>query len=243
MGSIKWSGVACFESGSRVSLHFFPAAVGVSAPYPCGCCISLRGNGIQERPAMIEGARLGHPDGLFLDDVFPSLKTDAPQFAEVCLEIESQQVGQRVDLSASQCIIEIASRARVVRYRPRVLSGADNNKGVLALRDAFRNPSLVVVNGTAGIFRPEIRATIYGQREVTGEPCIRTLDLERLPPNSVKEISLNEDIFVVSPAVEAGWGVTRGVGLEVSAPTGEDVSYFFMERDLMTRAPLSMVAL
>lgn len=243
MGIIRWSGVANFESGSRVSLHFFPSSAGVSAPYPCACGISVRGNGLQERPALIEGARLGHPDGLFLDDVFPVLKTDAPQFVEVRLEIESQQAGQRVDLGASQCIIEIASRARVVRYRPRVLGTSNLGNGVLAMRDAFRNPSLVIVNGTEGIYRPEVRATIYGQREVTGEPCVRMLDLERLPPNSVKEVSLNEDLFVSAPAVEAGWGVTRAVGLEIPVSTGDDVSYFFMERDLMTRAPLSMVAL
>ena len=69
----------------KVYVHFFPMAIGVSAPYPIHAFIEVFAGGRILAKQGFEGLRINQPDGLDLADVFPMLfsggKTSGAQSA------------------------------------------------------------------------------------------------------------------------------------------------------------------
>lgn len=140
MQSIRWLGFCVSQSMSRSLLHFFPSCENASAPYPATCTLTLlkpkdsnarpeptlpRGStdplaGQVERIVVaLDGGRLGHPDGLRLEDAFPVLRTEANGMFGLEIEISTPQ--PRLDVSSSGCVLEVISQSQPVKYTPKKL--------------------------------------------------------------------------------------------------------------------------
>ena len=165
--SVRWIAFGISNSSTKTIVHFFPSEGGVSAPYPATCTLKIFGSKMQERKVVIEGARLSHPDGVRLEQAFPSLGEE--NIGNFGLEIEVATIQPRVDVSPSSCIIELVSKGYSTRYWPVRLApvptllrpaldddttrgegdeSTDENERVLPLlRDSYGFPSFIGVNG------------------------------------------------------------------------------------------------
>ncbi|MCB0340447.1 MAG: hypothetical protein KDD53_12625, partial [Bdellovibrionales bacterium] len=89
MSSNRWVSFCAHDSLLRSIFHFFPSALGVTVPYPAECRISLFGDGFGMRQVVLQGARLNQPDGVRLEDAFPSLLESAPSLLGIEITITS----------------------------------------------------------------------------------------------------------------------------------------------------------
>jgi hypothetical protein len=97
---------------SRV--HFFPTAGVTSGPYSINCLLTLFGKGIERRTVMLDGGRLGQPDGIRLEDAFAALRGDASGLFGLEVRLSCSQ--GRVNLLSSQASIEVVSAQSAVLY-------------------------------------------------------------------------------------------------------------------------------
>ncbi len=161
MQTVRWLGFCVSQSMSRSLLHFFPSCENASAPYPATCTLTLlagegsgqnnavqphaiQRNGPDARGAQLdaappvravvalEGGRLGHPDGLRLEDAFPTLRTEVSGLFGIQVEISTPQ--PRLDVGSSGCVLEVISQSQPVRFVPKKLLGKESSNG----RDAGR---------------------------------------------------------------------------------------------------------
>lgn len=195
MQTVRWLGFCVSQSMSRSLLHFFPSCENASAPYPATCTLTLLTSG---RPSegqyagsiggtsepvrtvvALEGGRLGHPDGLRLEDAFPILRTEASGMFGIEVEVSTPQ--PRLDVGSSGCVLEVISQSQPVRFVPKKLAGREtvkrekwadtrakaisplaasgagasrtgtNNNIIsgIAISDGQQVPSLIVVNASA----------------------------------------------------------------------------------------------
>jgi hypothetical protein len=163
MQSIRWLGFCVSQSMSRSLLHFFPSCENASAPYPATCTLTLlkpresparadpaRGAATGDRQVTadglvgqvermvvtLDGGRLGHPDGLRLEDAFPILRTAASGMCGLEIEISTPQ--PRLDVSSSGCVLEVISQSQPVKYTPKKIP-ASRAAGVReGMRDSMR---------------------------------------------------------------------------------------------------------
>jgi len=119
MQSVKWMSFGISNALTRTVVHFFPSEGGVTGPYPASCALRIFGKGVQEKRIVIEGARLSHPDGVRVEDAFPALKSD--QVGLFGLEIEVSTIQPRVDIGASSCVVELASKGHSAKFWPKKL--------------------------------------------------------------------------------------------------------------------------
>jgi hypothetical protein len=162
-GSSKWLGFGIFDALTSTTVHFFPSAVGTGVPYPTDCELTVFGANIERQSVLLEGARLGQPDGVRLSDAFPALKELQTTVVGIQVKIEAKQ--PRIDLSASRCAIEIEQKGGSVRFwaiesnsvesTPQV-DDADSYQTTLMTKDAFGIPSLVFVNSGDLTFTPAL---------------------------------------------------------------------------------------
>jgi hypothetical protein len=132
MQSIKWLGFCVAQTMSRSVLHFFPSSDNASAPYAASCTLTLFGAGGVRSSVVLEGGRLGHPDGLRLEDAFPALKGEASGVFGLEVEISTPQ--PRLDVTSSGCVVEIVSQGLPVRFAPKKLLKAEVSETIRQLR-------------------------------------------------------------------------------------------------------------
>ncbi|NDC37222.1 MAG: hypothetical protein EBZ48_04125 [Proteobacteria bacterium] len=237
--TVTWLSCALSGALTRSVVHFFPSAGGVSAPYPARCKLTLFGNGGEPRSVVLEGARLSHPDGLWLDDAFPQMREGAGMYG---LRVELETAQPRVDMDASGCVIEFHSSLHLTRFWPVKLSkdGAAQRRGALPLiQDPFQVSSIVVVNGGAEAIRPTVRATSL-QR--TGQVAIDALPLPAIPAMSVAEVPIPQTFFDDVAPQECSFGLLRMAGAELAELPGDAV-VFVVYRDPSTTNPVSVCSL
>ena len=157
MQSVSWITCAISSAISRSIVHFFPSAQITSAPYPVVFKLSIFGKDIQPKYVALEGGRLGQPDGVRLEDAFPQLAEGVSGLIGLKIEVTTPQ--PRIDLSPSQCVMEIISSAQSVRFNLRQVGQTEKRSNapqpqksvpiVAGINDAFFLSSLALVN--AGI--------------------------------------------------------------------------------------------
>ena len=82
----------CLSTSSiKTRVHFFPSAGASTSHQPITCVLSLFGKGIEKRSVMLDGGRLNQPDGVRLEDAFPSLRGEASGIFGLELQLSSQQ--------------------------------------------------------------------------------------------------------------------------------------------------------
>ena len=132
MQTVKWLGFCVAQAMSRSVLHFFPSSDNASAPYAATCTLTLLGSGGTRSSVVLEGGRLGHPDGLRLEDAFPVLKGEVSGVFGLEVEISTPQ--PRLDVRSSGCVVEVISQGRPVRFAPKKIIKAEVSETLRHLR-------------------------------------------------------------------------------------------------------------
>lgn len=235
----------------RSRLHFFPTAGSTTGHYPVSCEIALFGKGLEKRSVQIEGGRLNQPDGIRIEDAFPALEHEASGLCGLEVIFECPQ--GRINLSRSQLVIEIISPQFSLTYgaAPLLARTSDHpgaaqraeTAGVkapefigVAIQDNSVVPSLVVVNSSEELLRPEFRHMLRD-----GEA---PLQLGTVAASSVVEFPLDEALCKNAPIHEALWGsaVVEKVWSGSSWSRGSATCYI-LHRDPVSKRPVSVCAL
>jgi hypothetical protein len=246
----------CLSTSSiKTRVHFFPTAGSTASHQPITCVLSLFGKGIEKRAVMLDGGRLNQPDGVRLEEAFPTLRNEASGIFGLEIQLSSQQ--GRVNLLSSQAAIELVSpQASVMYYSapfvPDVeevaspepqgdlsqrLAAARRRSFVgVGLQDAFVTTSLVMVNSTNETVRPAI---FHG----VGEEA-QSLPVGNISPESAMEIPLEESLFKKTTPHECLWGLSRAEKISVGPDSlTPHTAFYVMYRDPVSKRPISVCAL
>lgn len=240
MQTVKWISFCLANSLTRTVVHFFPSAGGVTAPYPATCKISLFGQNYDSKSVTLEGAKLSQPDGVRLDQIFEPLKEGVVGFFGLEVAITSSQ--QRVDLSASDCVIELSARGHSTRFRPirwteREDSFSENREGLI-LKDSFNTTSLILVNPTDTPLAPQTFV-----RDPEKQENFNLLSNSPVGPMSVVEVDLDETYLSKLSPQTASWGLCRISNMVVMERGKNSLASFILYRDALTKRPVSVSVL
>lgn len=241
MQSHSWLTFLMVEQGLKTAVHFFPSSGAVGAPYLAHCKLAIFGNGIKKASIVVEGARLSHPDGLWIEDAFPHL-AQSPR-GLYGLEIEVTTMQPRVMLSGSSCIVEISSGERLSRYQPlaqkKGLTIPELGEG-FCIKDPFCFSSVIAVNPSDAILNPELDAVVH--RDVhKGE--LKGLACDRVAPLSVAELPMEPMFYEEGTIKECSWGLMRARRIQRKARMRPDAAYYLMFRNGRDRFPTAVSAL
>ena len=246
----------CLSTSSiKTRVHFFPTAGSTASHQPITCVLSLFGKGIEKRAVMLDGGRLNQPDGVRLEEAFPTLRNEASGIFGLEIQLSSQQ--GRVNLLSSQAAIELVSPQASIMYSsapfvPDVeevaspepqgdlsqrLAAARRRSFVgVGLQDAFVTTSLVMVNSTNEAVRPAI---FHG----VGEEA-QSLPVGNISPESAMEIPLEESLFKKTTPHECLWGLSRAEKISVGPDSlTPHTAFYVMYRDPVSKRPISVCAL
>ena len=246
----------CLSTSSiKTRVHFFPTAGSTASHQPITCVLSLFGKGIEKRAVMLDGGRLNQPDGVRLEEAFPTLRNEASGIFGLEIQLSSQQ--GRVNLLSSQAAIELVSpQASIMYYSapfvPDVeevaspepqgdlsqrLADARRRSFVgVGLQDAFVTTSLVMVNSTNETVRPAIFQGV-------GEEA-QSLPVGNISPESAMEIPLEESLFKKTTPHECLWGLSRAEKISVGPDSlTPHTAFYVMYRDPVSKRPVSVCAL
>ena len=238
MQSIRWLGFSVTNSLTKSIVHFYPSSGSVTAPYQASCSLTVFGNGVERKRVVLEGARLSHPDGVRLDLAFPTLKGEGAGLH--ALEIEVTTTQPRVDLAPSSCVIELCSKGATARYSPRVIEPKEAAREFspgLAIRDSLTISSVVIVNGTESIHKPEIKSMLARRSEA---PTVEDASLGRVAPGAIMEVPFEEAFMGSLEPHQCSWGAVRSRGVWTDTELPAEVGYFVMYRDAVNKLPLSV---
>jgi hypothetical protein len=247
MRAVTWTGFLNPDRKSGTYVHFLPATPGAATPYPVEVSVSVFGRGLPRKRISLEGARLFHPDGIKVEDIFALQEVDSENAVGFQLEIFAAQ--QRSDVSASQCLVQFGSEAGPVMFSPvKKLIKSDPQSGAIlpdnteqfapinALKDAVLAPSLFIVNTTINEYRPEVFYKDLPQVDSSLVPLGQVMN------SSVLERRLDGTIFGEPAARELSWGNVRSRMLSLRK-TDNGVACFLVYRDVKTSRISSVHAL
>jgi len=244
MQSVGWVTFGVSSAISRSIIHFFPSAQITSAPYPVVFRLKVFGKDIQPKTVSLEGGRLGQPDGVRLEDAFPHLAEGVSGLIGLQVEITTSQ--PRIDLSPSQCVIEIVSSAQSVRFTPRQLSTSDKRlsisdvkrspHAVAGIHDAFFLGSIAVVNAGDAPVNPQL---VSSRPNSATMECVE-INFEAVAPNTVHEINFHEGMFTDIEPQECSWGLLRGRVFEAIGQLPDSAQCYAIYRDTLTKRIISV---
>lgn len=231
----------------RSRVHFFPSAGTVAGHYPVSCELTLFGKGIQRRSVKLEGGRLNQPDGIRLEDAFPALDHET---SGICgLEVVFECSQGRINLSNSRLVVEIVSPQFSLTYgatpfRPTVShddEGGDRTtpaRGQVAIlmQDSTMTPSLIVVNPTEELLRPDFRYTTVRDADAP-------LQLGTVAAESVVEFPLDDALCKNAPVHELLWGAAAVERVRGGESWGRGrTACYILYRDPTSKRPISVCA-
>jgi hypothetical protein len=233
----------------RSRVHFFGSAGTTAGHYPVGCELTVFGKGIERRSVRLDGGRLNQPDGIRLEDAFPSLPSET---SGICgLEVRLDCPQGRINLLNSRIVLEMVSPQFSLSFMAAPCS-ADAVDGEVAERNATQkitrripvgiamhdrlcSPSLVIVNGGADLVRPDVRHVLRD----TEAP----LHLGTVAAESVVEFPLDEALCKQGQVHEALWGdaVIEKLWAAESIEDGA-TTWYLLYRDPVHKRPVSVCA-
>jgi len=256
--SVKALGFCLSTATIKSRVHFFPFAGVTSGPYTIVCTLTLFGKGVERRSVMLDGGRLGQPDGVRLEDAFPSLRGEASGLFGLEVKLSCPQ--GRVNLLTSQAAIELVSSqsstlyslSRFVSAEEEVEAATEDTSpedelpytsasGSLApigvgVQESLLASSLIMINASKDALKPEL-VRVSGEHQLP-------LHVGILAAESVIEVPLDESLFKDSRAHECIWGLLRAEKVSLGSRTHENqTGYYLMYRDPETKQPISAVAL
>lgn len=240
-------------SAVRSRIHFFPSAGITAGHYPVACELTVFGKGVETRAVRLDGGRLNQPDGIRLEDAFPSLANETSGVAGLQVRLEASH--GRINLLSSRVVIEMVSPQFTIAYGAasfRVSEGPESSQGEeqvvrpsgthsdsivgFALQDQLCTSSLVAVNASNDLVRPTIRHVL---RDIEAP-----LQMGTVAASSVVEFPLEEPLCKHGITHETLWGDSQIEKFWIApSPEVEDVSWYVLQRDPLTRRPISVCAL
>ena len=240
MQTATWLTFGISGAITRTAVHFFPASLGSGAPYPAQCQLTLITGG-SRKSVQLDGARLGQPDGVWVEDAFPVLREQ--QGGLFGLEVTITTSQPRVDLGASAIVMEFASRLPdrpSLRFWPINAQQSDKTMtSTLLIRDPFMFCTVIAVNGSAEPVTPALHVIAPAIAPSISQSVLTVSPIEA---GSVSEIQLNNKAFDELPARECSWGLSRSVGL-VRSDQNPGVSYAVVYWDASSKRPNSVSVL
>jgi len=237
-------------SSVRSRVHFFPSAGSTAGHYPVACELTVFGKGIETRSVRLDGGRLNQPDGIRLEDAFPSLLTETSGLCGLQIRLETSQ--GRINLLNSRVVIEMvspqfslafcAADCKPMQSTPEDQPGAAKETSLgeqlvgLAIQDHLCSSSLVAVHAGSELARPDLRHTLRDSEA--------PLHVGTVAGHSVVEFPLDEALCRQGIRHEALWGSTT-IEKFWGEMRGElaDISWYLLNRDPATKRPLSVCAL
>lgn len=244
----------CISTPSiKTRVHFFPTAGGSTSHHPVTCILTLFGKGIEKKSIMLDGGRLNQPDGVRLEDAFPTLRGEASGIFGLEVSLSCPQ--GRVNLLTSQAAIEFVSQSSSLLYmsapftpesdeqvsvqgelNARIVAGRRKSFVGVGVQDSFLSTSLVMVNSTDETIRPSL---FHG----VGENA-PSLPVGNISPQSAVEIPLEESLFKNAAPHECLWGLSRAEKVSIAPDSlTADSAYYLMFRDPVSKRPISVCAL
>ncbi len=247
--------VFCISTSTiKTRVHFYPSAGSSGGHHAISCLFTLFGKGIEKRSVLLDGGRLNQPDGVRLEDAFPTLRGEASGVFGLEIELSCQQ--SRLPLQSSLAAVELVSPQSTVMYMsvpflPSGEQGAIEEKAEhetrlshprrqsfmgVGLQDSYFSTSLVMVNSSDDTVRPSVFHR-------SGENA-SALQVGTLAPHSAVEIPLEEALFKESSPHECLWGLSRAEKISVDANSiTPETAYYLMYRDTASKRPISVCAL
>lgn len=244
----------CISTPSiKTRVHFFPTASGSTSHHSVTCVLTLFGKGIEKKSIMLDGGRLNQPDGVRLEDAFPTLRGEASGIFGLEVSLACPQ--GRVNLLSSQAAIEFVSQSSSLLYvsapftpenDEQVSVQGELNAQLVASRrksfvgvgvqDSFLSTSLVMVNSTDDVVRPSV---FHG----VGEDA-PSLPVGNISALSAVEIPLEESLFKNATPHECLWGLSRAEKIAIAPDSlSPHTAYYLMYRDPVSKRPISVCAL
>lgn len=243
MQSIRWIAFGIANATTRTALHFYPSAGNVTAPYPVSCKLSIFGAGLDTNPIAVDGLRLSQPEGIWIDEAFPVLKSANVTWYGVEIALTCNQ--HRVELDGSSCVVELQSLAQSTRYWPICAEGCANRerpRTSALVRDAFSISSIVAINPTAIKAELGLALGAYNTLEIKQPPAT---SLPALDPRALTEIPLDaiyEESFAPIKARDYSWGMFRARSVSALNPADSSLIYV-LHRDAASRRIVSVCGL
>ena len=232
----------------RSRIHFFPSAGVAAGHYPVACELTIFGKGVDRRSVRLDGGRLNQPDGIRLEDAFPSLSTETS--GVVGLQVSLEVLQGRLNLRSSRVVIEMVSPQfsitfNAAPFRAAVIdSSADNIAPALAsvdhvgvaIHDRFSVPTLIAANASSELIRPTIHHVLRGAEA--------PLQLGTVAATSVVEFPLDEALCKSGVSHATLWGESVCEKFWISPSKESDaISWYVMNRDPSSKRPISVCAL
>ena len=246
----------CISSANTKSrVHFFPAAGISSGPYPIFCKLTLFGKGVERKSVMLDGGRLGQPDGLRLEDAFPTLRSEQSGMFGLEIELSCPQQS-RINLLPSQCFIDLVGPQYSIQYSAapfiptkaeasevsgysmasEVVSSVRRRPRIgIGMHDAYLVTSLVSVNSEKNPLRPELWKVANSK--------VSSLQVGTVAAESALEVPLDDFLFRESQPQEASWGLMRTEGVFLSEIPNDNIAFYMLYRDSQGRKPVSVCAI
>jgi len=230
MQTVQWITFGLAQSLSKTTVHFFPSAAGIAAPYPVVTRLSCFRAGECQKSVTVEGLRLQQPDGIVIDELFPFLQEQSTGLFGLEMTLGCGQ--PRVDLSRSNCFVELRNKSAVTKFRPTMVQTASDKSDCstgMIIKDAYLNTSLVFVNGTEQEMSPGLSGS--------GAPIFQC---SSVAPLSILEVVASESALDKIEPRQFGWGMSRLQSLALSEPIASGGACYLMYRDAVSRFPLSV---
>lgn len=248
MNGVKASLFCLSTPTIRSRIHFFPSAGGTGGHYPVSCQVTVFGKGIERRSVQLDGGRLNQPDGIRLEDAFPSLNVEATGLCGVEIALACPQ--GRVNLLSSKVVVEMVSPQfalaySVARWSPLEVSDSEvalnetlEPRGAIGVgvHDSSMSSSLIVINAGEEVFRPDLSyAPSHGDA---------SFPIGTVAPSSVVEFPLDDTLCKTTVARQTLWGEARMEKLwSDSLPGAHSVACYMLYREPVSRRPLSVCAI
>jgi hypothetical protein len=213
----EYRGFGIAGDAQKNLMHIFPVAKGITSPYPVAIKLWIFGREIGFQERIITEGRCGQPGGVWYEDQFPELTRQRGLFGCGASIITKQS---HISLMPSQCIFELYSENRSVRYRPGLKLTAEVNDRTYQNTvngDPRISYSVVLVNTSAN---GAVRSEVFASKE-------RIAALQ-MPSYSVNEVPL----FTKDPL--------RAVDVSVTAQTDGTLLSFLISRIKNNEAVISI---
>jgi hypothetical protein len=239
MQNISWIAFAVSNTLTKSVMHFFPASNTTNAPYPVIYNVRLFGKEIGEKTITLDDGRLGQPDGVRLEDIFPVLNDSPVGLMALSVDLTISQ--PKVDISASSCVIEIITASNSVRYfaQQAYVENKKQARGMLAVNDAYNLSSLLVVNCNEKALKPDL--LILDQK--SSELHFNREGLPEIEVNSAFEYSFEEKSYNTVVPQECSWGLFRSSSVSLAETLPPNTAAYAVYRDTLTKRIVSVKAI
>ncbi len=243
---VQWHAFGLHTNRTKTLVHFFPSAGSLTAPYPAQCRLTAYGDAVGVKTVTLDGGRVSQPDGICIDDVFPSLESEKSAAVGLIIEVSTMQ--PRLNISTSDCVIEFVTEGFSTRFHPAKTGepaaavnpeSAEDGKycplGV-AIKDKYTSTSIFMLNPSEN----EVQPALSVLRKGTNNAELSSLEGPGISPSSLREISIGDNYYSSAFEVQQPYGMQQYLPLVYEGTSDSRVVMYCVYRDASTGCPVSV---